>query len=148
MISHVVRVGLTGSGISNQCQDFFQNVDILDQKNRKLMIKKKICRINHYLEYNFFLQESRYSGTTLLSMVSRTWTGFADRVRWGTGRSTMNEWYQTTPPTLWSPQIHSMKHLLLDIAGSPNIWIRKFFLNLYVILKVYFTQKILKHTVK
>lgn len=69
MISHVVRVGLTGSGISNQCQDFFQNVDILDQKNRKLMIKKKICRINHYLEYNFFLQESRYSGTTLLSMV-------------------------------------------------------------------------------
>lgn len=70
MISRVVRLGLTGSGISNQCQDFFQNVDTLDKKkNRKLMIKEKICRINHYLEYNFFLQESRYSGTTLLSMV-------------------------------------------------------------------------------
>lgn len=68
-ISYVVRLRLTGSGISNQCQDFFQNVDTLDKKNRKLMIKKKICRINHYLEYNFFLQESRYNGTTLLSMV-------------------------------------------------------------------------------
>lgn len=68
-ISYVVRLGITGSGINNQCQDFFQNVDTLDKKNRKLMIKKKICRIKHYLEYNFILQESRYSGTTLLSMV-------------------------------------------------------------------------------
>lgn len=60
----------------------------------------------------------------------------------------MNEWYQIILLILWFLQIYLMKYLLLDIVGSLNIWICKFFLNLYVILKVYFIQKILKYIVK
>lgn len=40
-ISYVVRLRLTGSGISNQCQDFFQNVDTLDKKKSKINDKEK-----------------------------------------------------------------------------------------------------------